>query len=178
MDEASDHEIRASRLNIYLFDFRQARNFADYILNKRLHEVKDPQAKAKLVHLAFNTSLIVSYSRPFHLSNEGEGLRRVSLRQQVSDVLDDTESVLHARAIHKRDQALAHSDATAHEIEGINYSGRTVPFYKSAFDPLTRDETRVLRGMVRKWIKHLEELSARAKQSNRSELPLGPKQST
>jgi hypothetical protein len=168
MGQAQDEQIRLSRLNIFLFEFRQARKFADYILNKKLHDVKGPQAKARLVHLAFNTSLIVSYSRPFHMSNEGERLPRVSLRQQVASVLDDAESLLHARVIDKRDQAVAHSDAMAHEFEGLDYDGTTVLFYKSAFDPLTKDETRMLRGMVRKWISHLDELRSTAKQSRRS----------
>jgi hypothetical protein len=68
---SSTHQYRLSRLNIFLFDFRQAHGFAWCILRRKLHSVKDPQAVAKLIHLAFNTSLVVAYSRPFHDSNDG-----------------------------------------------------------------------------------------------------------
>src|SRR6266550_3775201 len=102
------------------------------------------------------------------MSNEGESLPRVSLRPDVADVLSGTESALHERVVHRRDQALAHSDAIAHEIRGVDYSGKSMMFYKEAFDPLTKDETQVLRRMIKKWIGHLEELRARARQSNRS----------
>jgi len=130
--------------------------FAQYILNKNLHDVKSREAKSKLVHLAFNTSLIVSYSRPFHWSNEGEGFR-VRLKEAVGDILDADQRALHTKVLIKRDRAFAHSDAIAHEFEGLDYSGPTVLIYKSAFQPLTKDETRMLRGMVRKWISYVEE---------------------
>jgi hypothetical protein len=66
-------QIQLTRLNIFLSDFRQSHKFAAHILEKRLHD-KRTELK-KLVHQAFNTSLIVSYSRPFKLSNElGERL--------------------------------------------------------------------------------------------------------
>ncbi len=163
MNEGQDRRIRRSRVNIFWGDFKQAREFADYILSKRLHEVKGPYAKAKLVHLAFNISLIVSYSRPFHKSNEGAGLPRASLRRYVGSVLTVDERALHKKVIDKRDQALAHSDADAHEFEGVNYDGRGMLLYKSAFIPLTKDETQMLRRMIKKWIKYLEELKARWK---------------
>jgi hypothetical protein len=79
--ESLDKPIRLSRLNIFLFDFHEARRFADYILTRDLHKSKDPQSKTRLVHLAFNTSLIVSYCRPFHGSNDQKGARKVSLSQ-------------------------------------------------------------------------------------------------
>jgi hypothetical protein len=97
------------------------------------------------------------------MSNEGEDLPRVSLKQQVSDVLDDTEAVLHTSVIDKRDQAIAHSDAAAHEFAGLDYVGSTMLFYKPAFEPLTKSETQLLKVMARKWISHLEELKDRAK---------------
>ena len=117
------HQFRLSRLNIFLFDFRQAQRFAQYILRRKLHSVKNPQAVAKLIHLAFNTSLIVAYSRPFHGSNDGQKVK-VSLREAVSAVLDTaSEQALHRKVIDVRDQTFAHSDAAAHEIEGFNYEG-------------------------------------------------------
>ena len=164
VNEKAPDEFRLSRLNIFLFDFNQARRFSGYILRRKLHAVKNPHAKAKLVHAAFNTSLIVSYSRPFHKSNDTAGVR-VSLRKAVQAVLTDGDEIaLHNRVIDMRDQTFAHSDAEAHEIEGFNYDGSTVQIYKFAFAPLTRDETRLLSTMIKKWIDYVEKLRSVLKQ--------------
>ncbi len=154
--EVSFNKFRLSRLNIFLVDFRQAHTFATYILKKKLHDVKGERAKSKLVHLAFNTSLIVSYSRPFHKSNERDGLSRVWLRDATNEVLSDTEKSLHTKILKLRDQTFAHSDAVAHEIPGFDYSGKSVQFYKLAFAPLSKDETRTLKTILMKWIDYLE----------------------
>src|SRR2546426_539151 len=58
---------RLPRLYIYLNDLRDARKFVAYILKKGLHDKKTELKQ--LEHLAFNTSLIISYSRPFKSSN-------------------------------------------------------------------------------------------------------------
>lgn len=111
MDNPSDKQIRRSRLNIFLYDFYEARDFANYILNRDLHKSQDPQSKTRLIHLAFNTSLVVSYCRPFHKSNDQNGQPRVSIRRtRVTNVLDVYEQALHYEIISKRDQAFAHSD--------------------------------------------------------------------
>jgi len=148
-------QFRLSRLNIFLFDFRQAFTFAQYILKKRLHYVKNPTAKAKLVHLAFNTALIISYARPFHKSNESDGLPKAWLSTDEV-TLNEAEDVIHTKVMIMRDQAFAHSDALSHEINGFEYGGSQVKLYKSAFDPLTIEDTRLLRQMISKWINRLE----------------------
>ena len=150
-------QFRLSRLNIFLIDFRQAQRFAKYILRKKLHQVKDPLAVAKLVHLAFNTSLIVAYSRPFHNSNDGPNVR-VSLRAEVDGILKSApEQILHHKVIGLRDTTFGHSDAEAREFKGFNYDGATVQIYRAAFEPLTRGETQLLSTMTGIWINHLEE---------------------
>jgi hypothetical protein len=107
VNKKAPNEFRLSRLNIFLFSLNQARRFSSYILKKKLHAIKNPRAKAKLVHSAFDTSLIVSYSRPFHKSNEPAGLP-VSLREAVQTVLIDADEVaLHRRVIEKRDRVFA-----------------------------------------------------------------------
>lgn len=164
--EKAPDEFRLSRLNMFLFDFNQARRFSGYILRRKLHAVKNPHAKAKLVHAAFNTSLIVSYSRPFHKSNDTAG-KRVSLSKAVQAVLSDDEKALHDRIIDKRDRVFAHSDAAAHEIKGFNYDGSTVQIYNAAFEPLTRDETRLLSMMIKKWINYVETLRSARKTTDR-----------
>ena len=162
-----ENQFRLSRLNIFWVDFRQAQRFARYILRRKLHGVKNPQAVAKLIHLAFNTSLVVAYSRPFLDSNDGSK-KKVSLRDAVNAILDTSEQILHDTIIRKmRNQAFAHSDAAAHEINGFNYDGSTVQIYKAAFEPLTRAETRLLSTMIAKWIEYVEKLRSDVKQTNR-----------
>ena len=159
MSNSTDKQIRRSRLNIFLSDFREARRFANYIVNRDLDKSKDAQSKTHLIHLAFNTSLIVSYSRPFHKSNDRNGEPGVSLdKTHMSTVLDGHEQILHSDIIRKRDEAFAHSDSVSHEFEGGDYSGRRAMFYKPARAPLTKEETQALKRMIKKWIEYLEKL--------------------
>jgi hypothetical protein len=165
----STPQFRLSRLNIFWVDFKQAQRFALFIVRRKLHTVKNPQAVAKLIHLAFNTSLIVAYSRPFLDSNDG-AKKKVSLRDAVNALLDTPEQMLHDKIIKKmRNQAFAHSDAAAHEIDGFNYDGSTVQIYKAAFEPLTRDETRLLSTMIKKWIGYVEQLRSELKEAKARE---------
>ncbi len=158
-------QFRLSRLNIFLFDFRQARRLVRYILRRKLHGVKNPQAVSKLIHISFNTSLVVAYSRPFHKSNDGVNVR-VSLSDTVDVILETpVEQALHRKVIDMRDQAFAHSDAAAHEIEGFNYDGATVQLYKIAFEPLTREETLLLSRMIEKWVTYLEKQRSELKKA-------------
>lgn len=135
--------------------------------------MKNPQAVSQLVHLAFNTSLIVSYSRPFHDSNDAidNGRKvRVSLRKAVESVLDAaSEQSLHKKITSMRDQAFAHSDAAADEFEGFNYGASTVQVHKLAFDPISRDETLLLRTMIGKWIDYLEAQRSELKEARGGE---------
>jgi len=164
MQEEQNNQFRLSRLNIFLFDFRDARRFAQYILKRKWPRVMNLQSGSGLVHLAFNTSLIISYSRPFHESREGAGLPRARLNPDVA-LLNDAERAFHQRVLDKRDQAYAHSDAVEHEIEGWDYSGSTVKIYKP-IDPLTEVETRMLAVMIGKWITYLEERRSMLKKSS------------
>ena len=159
-----DNHFRLSRLNMFLFDFNDARRFAQYILKRKWPRVMNSKSGSGLVHLAFNTSLIISYSRPFHKSREGAGLPRARLNPDVA-VLNDAERAFHQRVLDNRDQAYAHSDAIEHEIEGWDYGGSAVQFYKLV-EPLTKDETRMLAAMIGKWIRHLEEQRSMVKKSS------------
>lgn len=160
---ASSNQFRLSRLNIFLFDFKQASRFARYILERKWPKVMKPQSTLGLVRMAFNTSLIISYSRPFHGSRDGAGLPDARLNPDVA-VLNDTERTFHQKVFDKRDQAYAHSDAIEHEFEELNYSGSMIQLYKH-IEPLTIDEARMLRGMTGKWIDHVESLRTSAKQN-------------
>jgi len=156
-----DSNSRLSRLDIALFDFREARDFAEYILRERLHDVKSSIAKAKLAHRAFNTSMIVSYIRPFQGNDEPDGTKvRLSA---VAISLNETERVLHEEVRNKRNKVFAHSEWLSHEFEGINFDG-LIRIYKPASDPLTIEKTELLLGMIGKWIKHIKSLRVTAKQ--------------
>jgi hypothetical protein len=161
-------EFRKSRLTIFRSDFREAQDFARYILKKRLHSVKSPTAQARLVHRAFNASLIISYMRPFHKSNEPQGYARAALKADEPGVLDDAEKALHEIVKRKRDQVFAHSDSQAREIPGWNYEGAHMKFYFYVFDPLTEQQTKSLLRMIRKWIDHIESLRERAELQSES----------
>ena len=108
------------------------------------------------MHLAFNTSLVVAYSRPFHKSNDEirDGKKvKVWLRDAVDSILDTaTDKALHDKVIKLRDETFAHSDSAAREIERFNYEGNTVLFYKAPVEAISREETRQLRNMIEKWI--------------------------
>jgi hypothetical protein len=153
-------QFRLSRLNLFLMDFRDAQKFARYFVRKKLHAVKNQQAVAKLVHLAFNTSLVAAYSRPFHKSNDEirDGKKvRVWLRDAIDLILDtEVDKALHDKIIKLRDETFAHSDSASREIEGFNYEGNTVLFYKAPVEVITREETRQLGKMIEKWIVHLD----------------------
>lgn len=146
--------IQITRLLISLTDFRQSRKFVVYILEKRLHDKKAEQSK--LVHLAFNTSLIISYARPFKKSNELPGKGTSSLKRYVSAVLDADETKLHEKVINKRDTIYGHSDASSHLIKGWNYEGKGLKFmFDPFFTTLSKAETEQLKAMINKWIAYL-----------------------
>jgi hypothetical protein len=161
MPQEVSPQLRLSRLNMFLFDFRDAQKFAQYILRRNLHKVKNERAVTKLVHLAFNTSLVVAYSRPFKSNAEIQDGKKVRVRLDatiVHSILSTPQELaFHDKLIKLRDKTFAHSDSSVREIEGFNYDGDTVLFYKAVTEPLTRAETQLLNNMIRKWITNLEQ---------------------
>lgn len=148
------NQLQGPRLSIFLGDFKQARRFAAFILRKKLH-VKSPTDLRELTHLAFNTSLVISYSRPFS-SNKDVDKARSSLRDSVSTVLAQDELPLHKKILGLRDTAYGHSDASSHLLPQVDYTGSGVKFMKYAFIPLDQEETRRLNAIIGKWITFLE----------------------
>ena len=123
---------RLPRLYIDRLDFLQAREFAAYILNERLHEKRKTeraQASRQLIHQAFNTSLIISYSRPFHWNKNFKGEPESSLRKCASKVLNKTEVELHSKILGQRDTTYAHSAARSHRIAGLDYNKSAAIMY-------------------------------------------------
>lgn len=157
---------RLPRLYIYLNDFRQARRFADYILKRGLHNKKKTElarARQELVHLAFNTSLIISYSRPFHFNKNFKGQPESSLRKHACEVLNEAEVEMHSRVLGMRDTAYAHSAARSHLFEGFDYR-KSVALMRSV-ETLDKAETSTLKIMIKKWIGYLEIEKSKLKES-------------
>src|SRR5947209_6002181 len=107
-----NNQTNRPRLSIYIGDFKQARRFASFILQQEFH-TKAYTDLRELKHLAFNTSLVISYSRPFS-SNRDIGSGKSSLRHLVSTVLDGEEVSLHKRVLALRDTTYGHSDVCSH----------------------------------------------------------------
>jgi hypothetical protein len=136
-------------------DFRQSREFAEYVLQRRLPRKKGP--KSTLIHLAFSTSRIISDSRPFTGNKNADGKTEpLALKQQISELLNEEERKLHDKVVGRRNSTYAHSDARMHLIPGYDYGSRSFqlmvdPFYSL----LTESETAMLRVMIGKWIRYL-----------------------
>lgn len=153
---------RLPRLYIYLNDFRDARRFADYILKQRLHEKKTELKQ--LVHFAFNTSLIVSYSRPFTRNSNFKGQGKSSLRGHEHKVLNGKGEVeFHRRVLALRDQAYAHSAASSHLFEEIDCS--KLAAIMRPRKKLDRPATANLKTITEKWIRYLEAEQSKLKES-------------
>jgi len=137
-----------------LGDFRQSLTFARFILEKKLHKKKRTD-HVGLVHLAFNTSLIVSYSRPFFGNENRPGEAKSSLKY-FDCGLDEDEAKLHALVLEQRNHVYAHSQASAHLFSELDYNSRVARFYRSV-EPLSESQTRRLAMMSKKWIAYLLE---------------------
>ena len=152
---------RLPRLYISLNDLRDARKFAAYIIKRGLHDKKTELRK--LEHLAFNTALIVSYSRPFKSSQHFKGQGKSSLDGYEHKVLGEAEVELHRQILALRDQAYAHSDARSHLFEGFDYS-KYMAFMRP-IEVLDRSATVQLKLIIGKWIRYLDAEKSKLKDS-------------
>jgi hypothetical protein len=150
----SNKQIQLYRLDISKKDLLRARKFAEYILQKRLDEIKTEQSK--LIRLAFNTSLIITYWRPFSRNQESNGQLQPSLlSQSINEVLTDDEIELHKKIKKNRNREHAHSQASAYSMEslGLSPSYSRNPFADSLL--LKKSELEMLVVLINKWIKHI-----------------------
>jgi hypothetical protein len=136
---------------IDLGDFRQAKEFAQHILKRKWQQDLNEPPVQSLEHRAFNTSLIVSYARPFHNNKTLKGAPESSLRNQVGEVLNETEVELHKRILRLRDTVIAHSDGRALRVFSTNF-GLT---FTRVVENLSESEVKLLKRMTKKWIDHL-----------------------
>lgn len=138
------------RWSIDLGDFRQAAEFAAHILKRKWQQNLDEPPVRKLEHRAFNTSLIVSYARPFHYNRTFKGAPKSSLRKHVREVLSDAEIQLHKRVLELRDTVFAHSDGEALKV----FTAGSFTLMRIV-ENLSESEVRLLKGMTKKWIDYL-----------------------
>lgn len=159
-DEFFEHATKVlPRAYIDRLDLIEARKFAAYILKKRW-----PNNKEGLAHIAFNTALIISYSRPFSMRYDLELKRELPLDKQVVDVLIEEEEIaLHERIKEMRDESFAHSDARSRLFENLDYS-KSFVFFKPEL-PLSQPQTTLLATMIQKWIDHLDTQIAKSRES-------------
>lgn len=161
--EVIKNQISPSCISIYLTDFAQSRKFAKYVLDRNLPAKKSPQLR--LIHLAFNTSLIVSYSRPFTGNKNSEGeTERSPLKELVAEVLNQDEQKIHDNVVGYRHSTYAHSDARVHLIPGFSDRSGFPRFMADPFYALlSESETAILRTMIGKWIRYLRKEKANLK---------------
>ena len=140
------------RYHLIVGDLRIARDFADYILTRRLHEKSGDTTK--LIHRAFNLSMIISYCRPFTRNIEGNELIDSPSYRLAKRVLDTDQFDLHRKIIRQRNNVYAHSPA-----------GKRFPFQlkpgrivieADVFSPLNLKETQMLRSIIKTWRDYLE----------------------
>lgn len=152
-DEFFERAIRVlPRVRVDRIDLIKARKFALHILAKEWSN-----KKTSLAHDAFNIALIVSYAKPFSGSRDLEERKEIRLdkRAEVTDLLTEGERELHKRVKELRNKSFAHSDARSVLIKDFDYS-RDLCFFKAELN-LARNEVELLKKMIDKWIKYLDD---------------------
>jgi hypothetical protein len=144
------------RLIISEMDLLQALDFGKFILRKRLHDKTSKEAK--LVHLAFNTSLIVSYARPFLGSRNSEDRsEKPSLPKRFRDRLTKDEKRLHQIVITSRKKEYAHSDLDSYGMKISTLEGTHIPHGRNPFIPLTKTQTTQLVAIIENLLAEIAE---------------------
>ena len=151
-------EMSLERFHLIVGDLRDAREFADYILTRRLHE-KHGQTK-ELIHRAFNLSMIISYSRPFMRNLEGPEREYdySPISYLAKFVLGKEGSTLHKTIIAQRNEIHAHSP-TGRRFPRPPTKDR-VAISIDVFMPLSLADTRTLRSNIKSWLDYLEPLKS------------------
>jgi hypothetical protein len=141
-------------------DLIKARKFATHLLNNRWSN-----KKPTLVQDAFNIALIVSYVKPFSSRRDLEERSESRLDDQVeiASVLNEEERKLHGRIKELRNRSFAHSDARSVLIKGLDYSKDFCPMKLEL--NLASDEVELLKKMIDKWIKYLDDKISLTKDS-------------
>jgi len=151
-------DMSLERYYLIVSDLRIAQRFADYILTNQLHEKKTD--RMRLVHRAFNLSMIVSYCRPFTRNLEGDE-REFSpspISYFAKSVLDKQQFTLHKEILNQRHNVYAHSPT------GKRFPWRLKKGYVAlqldVFAPLNLAYTRTLGSTIKSWLDYLEPLKS------------------
>lgn len=148
------------RVRVDRIDLIKARQFALHILAKEWSN-----KKTSLMHDAFNIALIVSYAKPFSSNRDLEGQREASLdrRVAIAEILNEEEVDLHKRVKELRNSHYAHSDAASILVKGFDYGGGWC-LMKKEFN-LAGNEVELLKKVIDKWIRYLDDQIALTKNS-------------
>lgn len=135
------------RLQITSANLFEARQYASYILDNRLHE--QARTSNTLPLKALSLALVVTYARSF-LDSDTEGLYPTTSRvpESVLRALSSDDRAFHDRLMRLRHDEIAHSAAAAHDVKT---SLRTPPdgsaervaisIQRGTVQPLTEEET-------------------------------------
>lgn len=140
------------RTRVDRIDLIRARRFAAHILAKGW-----TNKKTSLVYDAFNIALIVSYVKPFSARRDlGErNESRLDDQVEIMKVLNEEERKLHCRIKELRNRSFAHSDAQSVLIKGFDYN-KDMCLFKLELN-LARQEVELLKKMIDKWIRYLDD---------------------
>ncbi len=98
------------RLRMSQEDIQEAEAFANYILRHQLHESSEIDMKTALK--AFNTALVIAYSRPFKYNKTDTSFPAVGkLTDDYLLSFTPEEKNLHTKILALRDREFAHSDS-------------------------------------------------------------------
>lgn len=104
---------RFRRVLMSYIDFNEAANAAALVLSNKLYEKDPPQNR--IMRRALHCAAVVAYCRPFS-GNQGDV---PDLAGRFLRVLSPREVEIHEAALKLRNEALAHSDNTAWQIEPV-----------------------------------------------------------
>jgi hypothetical protein len=153
-------EMSLERFHLIVGDLREARKFADYTLTRHLHDKRTPTWQ--LIHRAFNLAMVVSYCRPFMRNLEGpdRDTREIAdspIWWDAKPLLDKQRFELHKGILRQRNNIFAHSP-TGERFSTPPTKGTQA--IHPIFEPLNRDDTRMLRSIIKRWLDYLEPLKS------------------
>lgn len=153
-------EMSLERFHLIVGDLKEARKYSDYILTRRLHDKRTPTWQ--LIHQAFNLAMVVSYCRPFVRNLEGpdRDTRAYSdspIWYETRELLDRQQFALHKEILRQRHNVFAHSP-TGERFSTPPVKGRVT--IHRILEPLNRDDTRMLRSIIKSWLENLEPLKS------------------
>ena len=137
------------RLLVSYNDFKKAADIAGVILSERLYA--GPHATKRHLWEGLNCAMVIAYARPFSGNRQSE-MMLPSLPARFLEHLSLQERGLHDIVMTDRNEALAHSDATAWNLRlsviRTTKSSMLAPFHQNTQAPLEEEPTRMLHGMA------------------------------